>query len=103
MKKVYSVFDIKAAVYHRPMFLDTHGLAIRSFEDACRAEGSPLAQHPEDYSLWYIGDFDEATGVMQSAQPNYVQLSTASAALANKGPKSIDVEKLLKEESEVKA
>ena len=59
---MYSVFDKAAAGYTRPFFMQSDAQAIRAFgDDAVRAD-SPVAAHPEDYSLARIGVFDDNTG-----------------------------------------
>ena len=47
----YTVFDKAAGAYTRPFFMQSDAQAIRAFgDDAVRAD-SPVAAHPEDYSL----------------------------------------------------
>jgi hypothetical protein len=60
----FSVFDSKAEVYGTPIFFATKGLATRAFEDQCNKPDSPIAQHPGDYTLFCIGDFDTDTGML---------------------------------------
>jgi hypothetical protein len=59
---VFSVFDSKAEVYGTPIFFPTKGLATRAFEDQCNKPDSPICQHPGDYTLFCIGEFDPDTG-----------------------------------------
>ena len=58
----FSVFDSKAEVFGTPIFFPTKGLATRAFEDQCNKPDSPISQHPGDYTLFCIGDFDQDTG-----------------------------------------
>jgi len=64
MMKAYAVFDAKAAAYGLPMFVPTSGLAIRGFSDACKDKQSPLFQHPSDYSLYELGEYDRNSGLL---------------------------------------
>lgn len=60
--KVLAVKDHKVGIFMKPVF-DLHlGSAIRSFEDACSVEGN-FARHPNDYSLFELGEFDQLTGI----------------------------------------
>lgn len=61
---VLSVFDQAIQAYGRPMFFQTLGVAIRSFTDEVNrvSADNGLQQHPEDYDLRYIADFDEDSG-----------------------------------------
>lgn len=60
--KVFSVFDSKAEVFQQPFFSLTKGQALRGFTDAANDKNHPMGAHPEDYALFEIGEFDDATG-----------------------------------------
>lgn len=62
MMKVFAVFDVKAAAFGSPLFCSTVGIASRGFVDATQAPRSPMAQHPSDYSLFELGEYDPNTG-----------------------------------------
>jgi len=59
---IYSVHDSKALAYLPPFFMHNKNMAIRSFQDAVQDDGSSFHRHPEDYSLWELGEFDDNTG-----------------------------------------
>ena len=60
--KVFSVFDCKAEAYMVPMFMQSRGVAIRSFGAAAADEKHDFSKYAEDYTLFELGEFDEATG-----------------------------------------
>lgn len=60
--KVFSVYDSKVQAYMQPFFATTVGAATRSFSDACLNEESQFAKHPEDYTLFQVGEFDDSEG-----------------------------------------
>ena len=61
---LYSVFDSASAMYERPFCAQADGAAIRSFTDiACDAD-HPIGMHPEHYSLFRLGTFDDNTCVV---------------------------------------
>ena len=62
MLKVYAVRDVKADAYGNLICVSTAGLATRAFADACADSRSPMAQYPEDYSLYELGTFDPSSG-----------------------------------------
>jgi len=66
---VYSVRDSKADTYNKPFCVSTHGEAIRSFHAACKQSGSMLNENPEDFNLYHIGTFDQATGELETVAP----------------------------------
>ena len=76
---VYSVFDSKLASFGRPWYELTDASAIRVFSDAVNDTQNPNNQwnrHPEDFSLYRLGQFDDENGKIDSALP--VSLVTAS-------------------------
>lgn len=53
--------DIVANVMNQPNFVAHIGMAIRSFGDECqrKEKGNVMAEHPEDFELWHIGEYDD--------------------------------------------
>lgn len=66
---IYSVFDVKTQAYMQPFYSLTPGAAIRSFSDALLEPTSMLCKHPEDFHLYQIGEFDDATSAIVSHPP----------------------------------
>lgn len=63
MKILYfAIYDEKSEAYMQPFPNQTKGSAIRSFGDTVADEKSSLHVHPEDYSLVYLGKYDDHTG-----------------------------------------
>lgn len=62
--KILVTRDIKANVYSMPTFHLHIGHAIRSFADQCMSgeKGNVLADHPEDFELLQIGEYDDVDG-----------------------------------------
>jgi len=63
--KVYSVYDSKAECFGTPFFMGTRGMAIRAFSDLAGDFKSNVSRHPEDYSLFEIGEFDDSKGSIE--------------------------------------
>ncbi len=62
---MYCVFDSCSGLYDRPFCAQADGAAVRSFGDiACDAE-HPIGMHPEHYSLFRVGLFDDNSGVIE--------------------------------------
>lgn len=57
--QLYSIFDSAVAAYMRPFTAMADGQAIRVFTDEARRAGSEINLHPQDYSLFKIGSFDD--------------------------------------------
>ncbi len=66
----FSIFDAAAEAFLPPMFMDTKGMAIRSFADAVNQEDSAFGRHAGDYTLFYIGSFDQLTGSFEGMVPD---------------------------------
>lgn len=65
-----SVYDEKAQFFSPPMCFKTVAEGTRVFLDECRNSNSVLSQHPEDFSLYEIGSFDDSNGEIISFVPN---------------------------------
>lgn len=64
MKKIFTVYDSKAEAYLTPFFMSTSGEAIRAFSDSVKNRESAINKHPEDYTLFEIGLFDETAAAI---------------------------------------
>lgn len=64
MLKMFSVYDSKAQAYLPPFFSPTTGTAVRSFQVACQTEGHDFHRFGSDFTLFELGDFDEAKATM---------------------------------------
>lgn len=64
--KAFAVYDIKSELFSPPHFQETNGVAIRSFGEACLDDKTQMGKHPEDFSLYCIGDYNIETGEFTS-------------------------------------
>lgn len=62
--KVLAVFDNKVGTFAQPFFSQTLSSAKRAFADACSDPSTMLSKHPEDYTLFLLGDFNDETGFL---------------------------------------
>ena len=62
--KTFTIRDSKGEFYSPPFFQKTHGEAERSFKQLVQDKQSQVSKFPEDYDLYYIGEFDDNTGKM---------------------------------------
>lgn len=67
MSKLISVCAVRDSAMHAyaaPMFVPSPGVAVRSFtSEVNRVDPqNMLNQHPTDFELWWIAEFDEETG-----------------------------------------
>lgn len=61
---VCAVLDSAVQGFGQPFFVAATGQATRSFGDEInrKEQGNALAAHPDDYTLYQLGMFDEETG-----------------------------------------
>lgn len=67
--RMYSIHDSKAEFYQRPFCGQAHGEAIRNFARAVNDDQTELYHNPEDFTLFYVGDFDMDKGHINPATP----------------------------------
>lgn len=82
--EAYSIFDSKAVVYSPPFFAQREAVARRMFADLVNDPKSAIYRNPEDYSLFWIGTFDDELGIVVSDKPR--NLVTASALVKQSEP-----------------
>ena len=61
---IVSVRDSAAEAFGRPMYLQSLGVAIRSFTDEVNRDDkdNQLFNHPDDFDLYELGVFDDSIG-----------------------------------------
>jgi len=78
MKKMFAIFDSKISSFiEAPMMMISNGQAIRGWETACNDPKSDFYKHPEDFTLFELGTYDESSGKFDSL-PTPVSLGLAS-------------------------
>lgn len=60
--KAYSIRDSKAEVFNTPFYQKTHGEAERTFQTLAKDDKSTISKYPDDYDLYYLGEYDQDTG-----------------------------------------
>lgn len=59
---IFAVFDHAANYWLPPCHGDTEASFLRAMKDSLKGSSSPLANHPGDYSLYQVGEFNDVTG-----------------------------------------
>ena len=68
----YAIFDRASGAYSQPFFLPSDGAARRSFGDSANNTELNVGMHPEDYTLFRIGRYDDATGELAQEVPEKI-------------------------------
>lgn len=71
---MFCVRDRATVQFGTPMFLVSSGQAIRSFTDEVNrsAPDNQLFNHPDDFDLYTLGEWDTDTGLFDSKVPEQV-------------------------------
>lgn len=67
--KMFTILDSKVEAFRSPFFCAHVGEAARMFERAANDKEIQIGQTPEDFSLFEVGEFDVATGVVTPIHP----------------------------------
>lgn len=59
--KIFSVYDSKAEAFLPPLFMQSVGVARRSFGAAINEVGSDFNKYPGDFTLFELGEFNDST------------------------------------------
>lgn len=84
---VYAVRDRAMDGFLRPIFVQSDGVAIRSFVDELNraAPDNAMYAHPDDYDLYYLGTFHEETGTFNTQPPKQIAIGKQVAIRDNQG------------------
>ena len=69
LRELYSIYDRKTRVYSAPMVMVNDAQAKRAVLSEMRHAESMLGQYPEDYDLYMVGTFDDATAELLAMAP----------------------------------
>lgn len=81
--KMYAIRDRATDAFGNPMFLVSHGQAIRSFTDEVNRQDkdNQLYAHPDDFDLYCLGEYDTGTGTFTTTNRPEMILVGKSAAI----------------------
>lgn len=69
---VYAIKDRATNAFMTPFFMHTHGQAIRAFTDNINDPKSTASQHPDDYDLWHLDEWDDANGEFKGCEAKQI-------------------------------
>lgn len=81
---LFSVRDKAVGAFLQPFFSRSKGEALRSFTEAVNDEKSMFHKHETDYTLFYLGEFDDVSGLFATSEPE--RLLTAMEAGVSSRP-----------------
>lgn len=70
--KIFTIRDAKGS-FHEPFYAESHGLAERTFKNWRDQENSQIGKYPEDFDLYYVGNYDKQTGTILALEtPDHI-------------------------------
>lgn len=66
--KLYSIRDIKLEKYGQPFVAPNDEIAKRMLQSTIRAGQTTIAEYPEDFQLFKLGEYNEDTGELKNEQ-----------------------------------
>lgn len=66
-----AILDAKLGEYGPPMAFQKSGQAVRQFGDEVQRQdkNNQMYTHPEDFTLWHVGDYESETGEVFTQAP----------------------------------
>lgn len=64
--EVFSIYDSKVALFSSPFFMRSAAEAVRAFTDTVNNPDTTIHRHPDDYTLFKLGEFDADAGTFEN-------------------------------------
>lgn len=74
--QVLSIYDSKSKIFSQPFYASNTAVGKRMFTDLVNDKTSNVARHPEDFSLHWLGEFDDELGKFEAIQPENLGLAS---------------------------
>lgn len=65
--KMYCIYDGAAKAFNTPFYRKMEAEALRAFRNTINAE-TVIAENPHDFSLFYLGTYDDDTGLVDQSE-----------------------------------
>lgn len=82
--KIFCVRDSAVEAFMQPFFAPTNAAAIRSLTQAVNDPNHEFSKHSKDYALYHLGDFDDASGIVNPPSDGFPVPIIACIDLINK-------------------
>lgn len=73
MFKCYSVRDAKVESFSTPFYKKSEGEALRDIQRLVNDKSTNVGMFPEDFDLYFVGEFDDSDGKFIPAVPVHVK------------------------------
>lgn len=83
ISSIVAIYDKKAEAFLKPVVVQSHPAAVRSFGDAVNDPTTEFYKHCEDFAIFAIGEFDDLTGTLIPREKGNIMLAEALALRKN--------------------
>ncbi|AXL14618.1 nonstructural protein [Microviridae sp.] len=70
--EIYTIFDTKAQIYNKPFHQINEAVALRTATDLANDSNSEIAKSPQDYILFYLGNYDDQSAQFELCEPKSI-------------------------------
>lgn len=96
---IYSIYDVKAGAYVRPIYMRSDEEMMASVFETAKDQNSGFYKHPDDYTVFLLGTFDEENAEIDFHGPK--SISTVLDIRAYMQRKHLSAMRRLKMEAEL--
>jgi hypothetical protein len=57
--ELFTIYDTKSETYFQPFYMLNTAMALRQFADMANDKESNISKHPEDYTLYHLGSWQD--------------------------------------------
>lgn len=75
IKQIYTLSDSKVSNFLTPFYVENEAMAIRNIASHFHPSANPesmILQHPQDFDLYYLGEYDTDTGKFETVPPKHI-------------------------------
>ncbi len=80
----YAIFDACSGIYEKPFFSTTDDLVKREFQDVATSADHLISNHPEHFSLWRLGNFNNQNGTIKNEENECLWTATEAISQSQK-------------------
>lgn len=77
IRDIFTVYDNKAQAFGNPFLMENKSTAIRAFTFAANDKTNDIGRYPEDFTLFYMGQFNDADASIEHVQPTAIAYALA--------------------------
>ena len=88
---IYAVHDIKADAFGSPIHQVNDEVAVRCLAAVARDKESSIGQNPEDFNLYCLGSFDNASGAIGGLDKPRLVCTALSVSKPNPAEPALEV------------